>query len=115
MIDKGIILSAGSDAPVESISPILGIHAAVTRQDENDRPYGGWVESEKLSVAEAINMYTWASAWHANEENVRGEIVVGKLADLVILEDDIFKIEPEKIKNLQVSMTICGGNITYKK
>ena len=114
MIKNGIILSAGSDAPVESVSPLLGIHAAVTRQDENNRPYGGWVESEKLSVAEAINMYTWASAWLANEENIRGEIVVGKLADLVILEDDIFTIAPQNIKDIQVSMTICGGNITYK-
>ena len=115
MLDKGIILSAGSDAPVESISPILGIHAAVTRQDENNRPYGGWVESERLTVAEAINMYTWASAWHANEENQRGEIVVGKLADLTILEDDIFTIAPERIKNINVSMTMCGGNVTYKR
>jgi predicted amidohydrolase YtcJ len=114
MIDKGLIISAGSDGPVESISPILGIHAAVTRQDENDRPYGGWVESERLSVAEAINMYTWASAWHANEENQRGEIVEGKLADLAILEDDIFTIAPERIKGINVSMTICGGEVTYK-
>jgi predicted amidohydrolase YtcJ len=115
MIDKGIIISAGSDAPVENISPLLGIHAAVTRQDENGCPYGGWVKSEKLSVAEAINMYTWASAWHANEESLRGEIVEGKLADLVILEDDIFTIAPERIKDILVSMTICGGNFTYKK
>jgi len=115
MIDKGIVISAGSDAPVENISPILGIHAAVTRQDMNDRPYGGWVESERLSVAEALNMYTWASAWHANEENMRGEIVEGKLADLVVLEDDIFSIAHERIKDIKVSMTICGGSVTYKR
>lgn len=115
MIDKGIIISAGSDAPVESISPLFGIHAAVTRQDENGRPYGGWGEKERLSVAQAINMYTWASAWHANEENIRGEIVEGKLADLVILEDDIFATAQERIKDIRVSMTICGGNITYKR
>jgi predicted amidohydrolase YtcJ len=115
MIDKGIIISAGSDAPVENISPLLGIHAAVTRQDENDRPYGGWVHDEKLSTAEALNMYTWSSAWHANEENIRGEIVEGKLADLVILEDNIFTVAPEKIKDVRVSMTICGGNVTYKR
>ena len=115
MIDKGIIISAGSDAPVESISPLLGIHAAVTRQDENDRPYGGWIASEKLSVAEAVNAYTWASAWLSNEENLRGEIAEGKLADLVILEDDIFTTAPEKIKDINVSMTICGGSVTYKR
>ena len=115
MIEKGIILSAGSDAPVESISPILGIHAAVTRQDENNCPFEGWVKSEKLSIAKAINMYTWASAWHANEENIRGEIVEGKLADLVVLEDDIFTISPDRIKDIGVSMTVCGGNITYQK
>ena len=115
MINKGIIISAGSDAPVESISPLLGIHAAVTRQDENDRPYEGWVENERLSVGEAINMYTWASAWHSNEENLRGEIVEGKLADLVVLEDDIFLIAQERIKDIKVSMTICGGKVTYKR
>ncbi|MCL1876373.1 MAG: amidohydrolase [Synergistaceae bacterium] len=115
MIDKGIIISAGSDAPVESVSPLLGIHAAVTRQDENRHPYRGWGEKERLSIASAINMYTWASAWHANEESIRGEIVEGKLADFVILEDDIFSMAPEKIKDIRVSMTICGGNITYKR
>jgi predicted amidohydrolase YtcJ len=115
MIEKGIVISAGSDAPVENISPLLGIHAAVTRQDENNRPYGGWVESERLSVAGALNMYTWASAWHANEENLRGEIIEGKLADIVILEDDIFTIAPERIKDVRVSMTICGGKITFKR
>ena len=115
MIDKGIIISAGSDAPVENISPLLGIHAAVTRQDEYNRPYGGWVKDEKLSIAQALNMYTWASAWHANEENFRGELVTGKLADLVILEEDLFTIPHERIKDIRVSMTICGGNVTYKK
>lgn len=113
MIDKGIILSAGSDAPVETLSPIAGIHAAVTRQNENHSPYGGWVESEKLSVSEAVNLYTWASAWHSGEENIRGELVQGKLADITIIDEDIFLVAPHKIKDIKVSMTICGGEITY--
>lgn len=113
MLRKGIALSAGSDAPVEKLNPLLGIHAAVTRQDAFEKPAGGWVPEEKLSLAEALSLYTWSGAWHSGTENRRGEIASGQDADLVVLEQDPFLVAPEELPKIDVMMTLCGGRITH--
>ncbi|MDR3231421.1 MAG: amidohydrolase [Synergistaceae bacterium] len=114
MLRRGIVLSGGSDAPVEDLRPLNGIHAAVTRQDLNDEPEGGWAPEQKLSVAEALSLYTWGGAWHGNSERRRGEIREGQDADLVVLEQDPFLVAPQELHDIDVAMTLCGGRVTWR-
>lgn len=104
ILKKGVALSAGSDAPAGDLSPLGGIHAAVTNG----------VPEEKLSIAEALSLYTWGGAWHEGNEKRRGEIVAGRDADLVILEEDPFLTPVADIRKIGVAMTICGGCVTYR-
>jgi predicted amidohydrolase YtcJ len=114
MLRKGIALAGGSDAPIESLRPLYGIHAAVTRQDQSGEPEEGWVPEERISVAEAISLYTWGVAWLGGNEKRRGEIAVGKDADLTALEEDPFLTAPSDLWKIGVAMTLCGGRITYR-
>jgi predicted amidohydrolase YtcJ len=114
MLRRGIVLSGGSDAPVEDLRPLSGIHAAVTRQGTNDEPEGGWIPEERLSVAEALALYTWAPAWHGGNEKRRGEIREGQDADLVVLEEDPFMVPPPDLRRIDVAMTLCGGRVTWR-
>ncbi len=113
MIDRGIHTGGGSDCPVESFSPIWGIHCAVNRTDEKSEPPGGWHPEQKLTVEEAVKLYTSDGAYLSFEENKKGTLEPGKLADFTVLDQDIFEIEPEKIKDTKVIMTIVGGKNTY--
>ena len=113
MIRKGIVLSSGSDAPIESLRPMLGIHAAVTRTAPNGGPEDGWVPEERLSVAEAIGTYTWNGAWNGHNERRRGEIAPGRDADLVVLERDPFLAPARELADIGVAMTLCGGRVTH--
>jgi len=112
-IQRGIRLAGGSDCPVENYEPLEGIHAAVTRQDKNGNPPGGWFPDQCLALDEALYIYTMGSACCTYEENIKGSITAGKLADLVVLSEDITTTEPAKIKDIEVDMTIVGGNIAY--
>ncbi len=94
-------IAFGSDASITDFDPILGIHAAV-----NSR-------REKISVEDAVRFYTLGSAYAEFQENIKGSITVGKVADIVILSQDIFSIEPEKIRETKVKMTIVNGKIVY--
>ncbi len=114
MLRRGIVLSAGSDAPIENLRPLHGIHAAVTRQNQKNEPEGGWNSDERLSVAEAIGLYTWNNAWSEGNEKRRGEIAPGQDADLVVLEQDPFLTPSEDLWKIDVAMTICGGRITHR-
>jgi predicted amidohydrolase YtcJ len=114
MLGKGIPLAAGSDAPVESLRPLDGIHAAVTRQSPGGEPENGWTPEERLSIAEALSLYTWADAWQSWNERRRGEILPGRDADLVVLERDPFATPAEELCKIDVAMTICGGRTTYR-
>ena len=104
---------AGSDIPVEPVNPILGIYSAVTRQQINGVPKGGWIPEQKLTVYEAVYAYTMGTAYSCFEEDIRGSITEGKYADFVILSDNIFKISPEKIKDVFVEATIINGKLVY--
>ena len=110
-----MILSAGSDNPCESYDPMHGTYAIVTRQGMDGYPDGGWFPEERVSVYEAISMYTRNAAYVSYEEDLKGTIEAGKLADFVILDADVFHIEPEKIKDITVEKTYLGGKLVYAK
>ncbi|MDR2529342.1 MAG: amidohydrolase [Synergistaceae bacterium] len=114
MLKKGIALAGGSDAPIESLRPLDGIHAAVTRQDQSGAPEGGWVPEERLTVAEAFSLYTWGNAWLGGSEKRRGEILPGRDADLTILDEDPFLVPAAELGKIGVAMTLCGGRVTYR-
>lgn len=114
-LDNKVMLCFGSDWTVAPINPLLGIYAAVTRRTLDDKNPNGWIPEQKITVEEAIKAYTINNAYAAFEENVKGSIDVGKLADLVILNEDILTIDPVKIKDVKVDMTVFDGKVIYKR
>jgi predicted amidohydrolase YtcJ len=113
LLDAGTVLALGSDCPVASPNPFWGIHAAVTRQRRDGTPEGGWYPSQKLSIAEAVWGYTMGAAIATGQENLQGSLTPGKLADLIILDQDIFEIPLERIHTTKVVMTVFNGHIVY--
>lgn len=111
MIDKGIKIACGSDAPVETFNVLSGIYEAVTRKDLEGNPKEGWLIEQSLTVDESVYGYTMGGAYASFEEDIKGSIEVGKLADFVVLSEDIFKIEVDRIKDIEVEMTIFNGKI----
>ena len=114
LLDAGTVLALGSDCPVASPNPFWGIHAAVTRQQRDGTPSGGWQASQKLSLAEAVWGYTMGAAIASGQENDQGSLTPGKLADLIVLDQDIFEIPEEQIHSTQVTMTVFHGRIVYQ-
>jgi predicted amidohydrolase YtcJ len=110
LIDAGIHVSGGSDAPIISPDWKQGIQSAVLRETADGKILG---PSQKITVEEAIRMYTIEGAWQDHMENIRGSIEVGKLADFCVLDEDILSIDPHKIKDIPVLMTIVGGKIVH--
>jgi predicted amidohydrolase YtcJ len=113
VLDSGGRLALGSDFPVEAVNPFFGIHAAVTRQDQKSWPAGGWYPSQKLTLAEAIRGFTLDAAFAAFEEQTRGTIEPGKLADLTIVEGDLFAAPASELFKTKVRMTVVGGEVVY--
>lgn len=111
-IDKDIIAAGSSDAPVTDYNPLLGIHTAVNRRSRFGAEIG---TNQCISVLEAIKLYTWNGAYASFEEDIKGSLEVGKLADLVILNDSILKAKPDRIKDIKVETTIIDGEIVYQK
>jgi predicted amidohydrolase YtcJ len=115
LLDAGAGLPFGSDWTVAPIDPLYGIYAAVTRRTFDGANPGGWVPEEKISVAEAVTAYTVGVAYASFKENVLGDLNPGKYADLVVLSDDIFNIDPVEIENVDVDLTIVGGKVVYRR
>ena len=113
MYDKGIHIPFGTDSPVESFNPLNNIYCAVTRKDFGGFPEKGWDIEKALTLDESIKCYSEYPAFASYEENLKGKIETGFYADLVVLNEDIFNIEPENIKDVKVWMTIMNGDITY--
>ncbi len=113
MIEKNVKLCFGSDFPIVDANPMLGIHAAVTRCTREKRYDGGFIPFEKISVEDAVNCYTINAAYASFEEDIKGSIEPGKLADFVILDRDIFSIPQDEIKDTKVVATIIDGNVVY--
>lgn len=114
-LDNGIKMCFGSDWTVGPLDPLLGIYAAATRRTIDGANPNGWYPEQKITVKEAIECYTVNNAYAAFEENEKGSITVGKLADFVLLSDDILSIDPTAIERTQVVMTVLGGKIIYEK
>ncbi|MFC2097998.1 amidohydrolase, partial [Bacteroidota bacterium] len=112
-IDAGHKIPCGSDFPVENVNPLLGIYAAVTRQDLNGSPSDGWNSDQRMTIEEAIKGFTIWAAYGAWQENVLGSVEPGKLADLTILDKDILSVNPKDILNTNVVYTIVAGKIVY--
>lgn len=115
LLERGVHVAAGSDSPVESFNPLWGIYAAVTRKTLGGFPENGWLPEQKLSVEQAVYLFTMGSAYCTYEENIKGSITPGKLADLVVLSEDVFGIPPDEIKNVQVEKTFVGGKLQYER
>jgi predicted amidohydrolase YtcJ len=113
LLDSGAALPLGSDFPVESPAPLWGIHAAVTRQDHAGQPEGGWLPDQRLTVQQAVHGFTLGAAHAAFEEDRKGSLVEGKLADLVMLSRDIFEVPPAEILQTEVVLTVIGGEVLY--
>ncbi len=115
LLDSGATLVFGSDWFVAPLSPILGIHAAVTRQTIDGKNPNGWLPEQKITVEEAVRAYTLSCAYAEFSEKNKGALEAGKLADVVVLSQDIFRINPDQIQKTGVVYTIVGGRIVYGK
>ena len=103
VLDSGAALAFGSDCPIETLDPLAGIHAAVTRRRADGSPGPeGWIPAQRLTVAEAVHAYTLGAAYASGEAHLKGSLAPGKLADLVVLSQDIFQIEPMAILDTRV-------------
>ena len=114
MLHMGIPLGGGSDSPVESMAPLWGIRCAVTRKTAEGFPPKGWHPEENLSVYEAVSLYTKGGAYLSFEEAEKGTLEPGKLADFVVLGQDIFHTEPERIHEIPIQMTVMDGIIRFQ-
>jgi predicted amidohydrolase YtcJ/beta-lactamase class A len=115
LLDAGATLAFGSDWFVAPLSPILGIHAAVTRATIDGKNPRGWVPEQKVSVEEAVRAYTASCAYAEFAERDKGTLEAGKLADVVVLSQDIFRIPAEQIEKTEIVYTIVGGRVAYGK
>ncbi len=115
LLDAGAVLAFGSDWFVAPMNPLAGIYAAVTRRTLDGKNPDGWVPRQKISVGEAVHAYTVGSAYASLEEGVKGSIEPGKLADLAVLSDDIFHMNPVEIENAKVNMTIFDGKVIFER
>ena len=113
MEKAGLIQTGGSDCPVETYEPLKGIYAAVTRQDMEGYPIEGFLPEERLSVYEALCMYTKNVHYATGQESVLGTLEIGKFADLTVLEKNLFKIEKKEIKDVKVEQTYVAGNCVF--
>ena len=117
--DSGAVVSFGTDSPGTNASryflnPMLGLYAAVTRKTLSGQPEGGWFPQEKITIEEAIRAYTLNTAFAGFEEDIKGSLEVGKLADYLILSDNLLTMDPDGIKDVKVLMTVVGGKVVYE-
>ncbi|HVO82267.1 MAG TPA: amidohydrolase family protein [Terriglobales bacterium] len=114
-LNHGVRLAFGTDWSVAPLNPLLTVYAAVTRATLDGKNPNGWFPEQKLTVAEAIEAYTMGSAYAEFQEKEKGSITPGKLADMVLVSDDLFAIAPEKIRDTKVVTTIVGGKIVFSE
>jgi predicted amidohydrolase YtcJ len=114
-LDHGVRLALGTDWEVAPLDPMLTVYAAVTRATLDGKNPNGWFSEQKLTVAEAVEAYTMGSAYAEFQEKEKGSITPGKLADMVMVSDDIFSIAPEKIRDVRVLKTFIGGRLVFDR
>ncbi len=114
LLDAGARLAFGSDWDVAPLSPLSGIDAAVTRRTIDGKNPAGWFPEQRITVEEALRAYTSTAAWAAFEENEKGSLSPGKLADFVLLSADPLSIRPDQIERASVAMTVVGGRVVFE-
>lgn len=114
-LDAGARLAFGTDWDVEPLDPRLGLYAAVTREFPGGGPAGGWHSQEKLAMEQAIAAYTLGSAYAEFQENIKGSIEAGKLADMAVMEKDLFAIAKKDILSAPVALTILNGKVVFRR
>jgi predicted amidohydrolase YtcJ len=112
-LDHGVRLALGTDWDVAPLNPMLTLYAATTRATLDGKNPNGWFPEQKLTIKEALEAYTMGSAYAEFQENEKGSITAGKLADMVLLSDDVLSIDPVKIRDVKVLKTWVGGKLTY--
>ncbi len=113
MLNTGVKFANGSDFPVEEPNPFYGLFAAVARQDQKGFPQGGWMPDQKLTRAEALESFTLGGAYAAFEEKAKGSLEVGKVADFVVLDQDLMTVPELAIPKIKVRMTVLGGQTVF--
>lgn len=118
--DAGVMLSFGSDWPGTNASwypadPMKGIYAAVVRKTLDGEPEGGWYPEERVDLETALQAYTANNAFAAGEEDIKGRIRAGMLADIVVLDQDPFQVDPERLKDIRVDYTVVGGRVVFER
>jgi len=118
--DNGCLLSFGSDWPGTNaayypVNPLYGLYAAVTRQTINGLPEEGWFPNQRIELDKALRAYTWGSSYGAFEDHKKGTIEIGKLADIAVMDTDLFNTEPSEWLSAGVVYTIVGGKVVYEK
>lgn len=113
LIKAGARIPISSDFPGETLNPFFGIYAAITRQDPPGNPPGGWYPEQRMTIYEALRGYTIEGAYAEFEENVKGSIEAGKLADLIVISKDILKASPQEVLSITVLKTFVGGRLVY--
>ncbi len=114
LLDTGAVLAFGSDSPVASLNPLYGIYAAVMRATTDGKNPNGWIPEQKISVDEAVRGFTYGSAYAEFQEQWKGTLEIGKIADLIIISEDIFKIDPKKIGEAKVLTTVVDGKVVFE-
>ena len=113
-LKQGTRIAGGSDFPVESPNPFFGLHAAVTRQDHEGHPPGGWYPKQALTMTEALRAFTLDAAYAEHEEDTLGTLEPGRWADFILVDQDIFKVDPGKVWKTKVLQTWVGGKSVYR-
>jgi hypothetical protein len=111
----GVHVPNGSDFPVESPNPLWGLYAAITRQDKDGKPAGGWFPNQRMTREEALRSWTAEGAYAAFEENKKGSLEVGKMADFIMLSGDVMTMPEIDIWKTHVKMTVVGGKIVHQE
>ena len=114
LVDDGNRIVGGSDYPVELANPFFGIHAAVTRQDQQNQPAGGWLPEQKLTLVEALRSFTVDAAYGAFQDQTMGSLAPGMWADFILVDRDIVKVAPEQLWQTKVLATYVGGELKYQ-
>ncbi len=114
-VKAGVNIAFGTDWTVEPLNPLLGLYAAITREFPEGGPKGGWFPEEKITLAQAVEFYTIGSAYAEFQDHVKGSIQEGKLADLIVLDRNLFEIQPKEILDAKVDLTILGGKIVFQR
>lgn len=115
LLNTGVVIPNGTDFPVEQVNPLIGFHAAISRQDASGWPAGGWLPAERMTRDEALLSMTMWPAYASFTEAVQGSLTPGKYADFVVLSQDIMSVAPDRILDTHVLMTVLGGQVVYQR